>query len=871
MKSNNNSNCREILTRGFASMSRASLVASVLVTSSVYTAEAKKKGLTAPSDYTKEYNEKALNKPWTLGATGASGHLIRNNGRQILVSSVDKDSPADGVLLDQDVILGVNGLPEAFGCKDGKFTMDAHRALALALEEVEKKNTSNTLSLKVWRPKTKVMTVKKKPNFSKSKKIEKRVVLKPIKAEILNVKLNLAAYGTFSKTSPWKCEKTEALVAKMAENISKRGFVDAEGRADGRIDRVMDALGLLATGDDKYLPQLKEYAHTFIASGIMLDISKLGTPDAHKHKMKTWNAAFNSIFLAEYYLRTKDAKVFPAIESYAFFLGKGVSGVGTWSHGVAQVQDNGMYGPPTAYGAMNQATALCGISLVLAQKCGVKDLYVDRAVNLSLEYFEYYVDRGCLPYGDHSPMKKHDANGRMSITAIFADLAGNKKLADYFTRMSVASHTNREGGHATDIFSWQWGALGAARGGPEAAAAFAKSTRYFSELSRNDKGGSIYQPMLSGDNMKTGVWSTAGSFLMQHCLPRKAIYITGNGGATVTPIMGEELEEILNYERFKPKELNHKQLMDALGSYSVKVREQAASELGLRDKDIKDELLFLLKSENRYATYGACQALRYNGTSSPKVLEALISIAESHEDWVLRYFALDAFHHKYKNKYAGGRTLGSLPKSFGSRLLKIAATKDAVNDPRLKLPEMVSRFLFGKSGMYPKEAVNQVDLDALVPALTSLFQNPNGGTRTNASQALPYIDEELMEPLWGVLYDAMTNPAPSGVMVGGGINANGNVAMARHHIKEGLPLAIWFVWDKKGWGNHSRKKSLPGIAPYGALLKPSIKRFDGTDYLKWSDVKKGIALIEKTPAPELRSIKKQIDEFQKAKKNSVVH
>jgi hypothetical protein len=873
MKMNNNSNCRKISARSFAVMGRATIAATVLMTSCICTAGAKKVP-TGPIDFRKGFDEKNLSKPWTLGAIGARGHFTKRNARQILVASIEKDSPADGVLLDQDVILGVNDLPEAFGSKEGKFTMDAHRALALALEEVEKKNTSNTLSLTVWRPKTKVMTVKEKPNFRKSNMIDKRVVLQPVKAEILNVTLKLPAYGTFSKSSPWKCEKADALVHKMAERISERGFFRASGRSgtgaltkpEQRIDRVMDAIGLLATGDDKYLPQIKKYAHSFVGKGASLDIDKTGAG------IGAWAGAFNAIFLAEYYLRTKDAEVLPAVKGYALYLAKGVSGVGTWSHGVAAVHENGMYGPPCAYGAMNQATALCAMSLVLAQKCGIKDPYVDRAVNLSLDYFNYYVDKGCLPYGDHAPVIRHDANGRMSITALFADLAGNKKLADYYTRMTVASHTQREGGHATDIFSWQWGALGAARGGPEAAAAFSASTRYFSELSRNDKGGATYQPMLSGDNMKTGMWSTAGSFLMQHCLPRKATYLTGKGGSCVTPIIGQDLKTLLEYDKFNPKGLSVDQLIDALGSFSVKVREQAASELGLRGEDVKDKLLLLLKSDNRYARYGACQALRYNGQSSPIVFETLISNAETHKDWTLRYFALNAFTHKDKHKYGGERALGKLPVSYGPRLLKMAAVKDAENDPREKIPGLVSRLLFDKGAIYSGKGIVKVNSGLLTPAVAALLQNPNGGTRSTGALPLLTLEEENMEPLWGVLYDAMTNPAPSGVMFGGGVNWRGNAVMAKYHIKEGLPLAIWYTFEKKGWGDHSRKKALPSIAPYGAHLKPHMKVLytSKRNYSSWRDVKKGIALIEKTPAPKLRSIQKQIDEYRDSKKNSLV-
>ena len=72
---------------------------------------------------------------WTLGATGARGWVWsryvaggseNTDARQILITEVAKSSPADGVLQNGDVIVGING--QAF---DG----NARILFAKALEE----------------------------------------------------------------------------------------------------------------------------------------------------------------------------------------------------------------------------------------------------------------------------------------------------------------------------------------------------------------------------------------------------------------------------------------------------------------------------------------------------------------------------------------------------------------------------------------------------------------------------------------------------------------------------------------------------------------------------------------------------------------
>lgn len=66
-------------------------------------------------DFTKgDSIPEGANHHWNLGATGLRGwmfsdKLVTSDARQISITKVDKGSPADGVLVVGDVILGVNG------------------------------------------------------------------------------------------------------------------------------------------------------------------------------------------------------------------------------------------------------------------------------------------------------------------------------------------------------------------------------------------------------------------------------------------------------------------------------------------------------------------------------------------------------------------------------------------------------------------------------------------------------------------------------------------------------------------------------------------------------------------------------------------
>jgi S1-C subfamily serine protease len=83
---------------------------------------------------------------YNLGSTGLRGWIFLQPAshfdglqgrttapsRQILVTHVGKNSPADGVVKVNDVILGVGGKP---------FTDDARKGIAVAIQEAEKEDS----------------------------------------------------------------------------------------------------------------------------------------------------------------------------------------------------------------------------------------------------------------------------------------------------------------------------------------------------------------------------------------------------------------------------------------------------------------------------------------------------------------------------------------------------------------------------------------------------------------------------------------------------------------------------------------------------------------------------------------------------------
>jgi len=890
------------------------------------TAQAGSKNEEVEPDYTKgevllgKGGKKDHNNYWVLGPIGAVGNIwatgkLTADTRTIQIRHINKGTPAEGVLRGSDVILGVVSpriVPDEHlqvdaqcrrpGCKGkrgscGHFAWDVRKALATAITEAEKTKNGGKLVLNIWRPETDVVECPLADSLGKplkgrvlaaakkrGEKNYKHVVKEPLTGKNMSVTITLPVKGTYSATSPWECKKTETIIDAACQSILKRGLFNTNnniGRKNPNSGPAayLDALGLLATGEEKYLPVIREYARVLASGCEGLDIMGDG------NGVSSWNGGYKNIFLCEYYLATKDEKVLPGITALSTYLAMGQSGVGTWSHGMSYVKMNGLYGPAGAYGAMNQCSITCGMSLLLAQKF-IKEKEIDDAVKRSLKFLRWYIDKGTIPYGDHNPNPNHDNNGRNSQATVFFDLAGDKEAANFFTRMTLASDKTREGGHTGHFFARQWGALGAARGGAAAAQAFAKNMRWYTELERRFDGSSFFQVQLHTNERAYIGWSTTGQRLMQHCLPRKKLYITGKGGSSIDAITGKELEAALAAGRFAPEEHSVKELLEALGSWSPTVRRMAGKELGKRDEDVVNQLIAMLKSPNRYARYGGCQGLLYAGRQSEAAVDALVKTLLNEKDLTLRYNAVRALRYRgiTVNKKRVPKAnwnfngLGPTVKKATSALLKLAATYEPELDPYRKLHNEIALVLFYSGHVQDFRGIfrdgkgsETLDRPLLIAAIKSILMNPNGAARSEVSVVFDNLSKQDLEQLWGDIYYATKNKAPSGVMFAGGARINGVKIMGENHIKEGLEAGVEFVIREQTWGNFNRKRlGFSTLVPYGKALKPYYPELEAV-IDTWAKhrkkdrqqiSKKFAEMLEKAKkidAPELISIKRQIE------------
>ncbi|MHC4250624.1 MAG: DUF6288 domain-containing protein [Planctomycetota bacterium] len=771
----------------------------------------------AVPDYTKgdKPDSKLVRCMWALGPTGAYGHIHRSNARQILIDQTTEGSPADGVLQKDDVILGIVSPKAGQDTGGGKFTLEARHSMAIAIEEAEKKANRGKLVLNIWR-----------------------------KGKVMPVTLTLKVLGSYSPTAPWDCEKTDALIEQLSQVIMKRGlFQERRGKVShrGGIDTKLDALGLLATGEAKYMPELRKYARAVAKGCEHLDIMSEG------NGISSWNGGYTNLLLTEYYLATRDEEVMPGIKALSTYMAMGRSGVGTYSHGMSYIKMNGLFGPPSAYGAMNQCSITCIMSLALAQKCGLKTKEIDDAVRIGTGFLRWYVDKGTIPYGDHTPAYKHDNNGRNSQAAVLFDLVGDKAAAEYFTRSAVASWQQREAGHTGHYFGWQWGALGAGRGGPKAAHSFMRNTRWYTEMERRTDGDCRYQPQLS-DPGRYPNWSTAGQRLMQYCLPRKKIYISGKGGSSFPTMTAADVKESedagwfqdrASYTKERVAKMSVKQLLAALSSWSLVVRGEAAKELGTRDEDVSRQLIAMLDSPNRYARYGACVALRYAGRKSEKAVDVLIRRIENDRDMTFRYFALEGLTLLRSRSVQNG--LGSVPRKAVPALLKLAAAHDPEQDATRKITRLIAEVLFygGRTqpftGFFPNgKGIETVDKALLIPALKAMLVNPNGAARSQASSTFQYLTKEDLEQLWGDIYYAAKNQAPSGVMFAFGGRKNSVCLLADHRFEEAKPLA-YGILTQGGWGKFARvPAAFDALSNYGTAVEEYMPQIEK----EWKDYQK---------------------------------
>jgi len=217
---------------------------------------------TEPQLFGMRPNPNAESEMGPIGATGIEARIYP--GVRVTVENIQPNTPAVGKFNKGDVVLGINGAK-----LEGKNPLVV---LGSALTEAEATDG--------------ILTFDIKPGKGDASK---------------QVTLTIPVLGAYSKTFPLNCAKSKTIIRRAADFYSGKDRLKGHGFMNG-----LACLFLLSTGDDLYVPRVKEYFSQFLKpDGGITGIGAM-----------TWDNGYNGIACAEYYLRTGDRSVLPILQHY---------------------------------------------------------------------------------------------------------------------------------------------------------------------------------------------------------------------------------------------------------------------------------------------------------------------------------------------------------------------------------------------------------------------------------------------------------------------------------------------------------------------------------------------------------------------------
>ncbi len=719
-------------------------------------------------DFTKgEAIPDKANHDWNLGATGARGwmfcdKMVTTDARQISITKVDAGSPADGILAVGDVVLGVGGKA---------FSYDPRTEFGKALSAAESEAGAGKLALTRWRAgKTDEVVVK------------------------------LQVLGTFSATAPFDCPKSKRIFEQGIKALAVRMATPDYAKKQNAITRPLNALALLASGDAAHLPLVKreaQWAADYSANGY-----------------NTWYYGYVIMLLSEYIMATGDDSVMPGLRRLTLEAAKGQSAVGSWGHKFA-LPDGRLSG----YGMMNAPGVPLTISLVLARDAGVKDAEVAKAIELSARLMRFYIGKGAVPYGDHSPWTEtHEDNGKCGMAAVLFQRLGEAKGAEYFTRMAVASHgAERDCGHTGNYFNMAWSLPAIGQAGPHATGAWMREFGgWYHDFARRWDGAFVHQGPPEPRNDSFGNWDATGAYLLGYALPLKKITLTGKQRGVTPQLTAAAAQSLIldgrgwnNKDRNSAYDaLSEEELLVRLGSWSPTVRERAAAGLERRKSKAIPALLKMLESPSLDARYGACLGLASLRGAAAEAVPALQKNLR-HEDLWLRVQAAEALAD------IGKPAMVAVPE-----LLVRLAIGPSAQDPRGMEQRYLCSVLFGK---LLKRSLDGVDRELLRKAVAAGLRNQDGRARSEISSIYNLLTYEDIKPLLPYVLEAVNTPSPSGEMFADGIRVEGLRLLAKHRIAEGIAACVKYAREQNPWNSQERTPEIMKVLlTYGAHTKAAI-------------------------------------------------
>ncbi len=749
---------------------------------------------------------------WTLGATGARGWMYSNafdttEARQVAITKVEQGSPCAGVFAVGDVILGVSGKA---------FSYDPRQEIGQALVAAEAGN--GKISFSRWR-----------------------------KGSTEEVVVSLPVLGKYSLTAPYDCPKSAKILQLGCAALSQRMSDANYAKNINPIARAVNALALLASGDNAYLPLVRR--EVAWAADFTID------------SMATWYYGYTIMLVAEYQMATGDTSFSAGMRRMALEAAKGQSTVGSWGHKFAQ-PDGRLFG----YGMMNAPGVPLTSSLVLARMAGLNHPAIDLAIERSTMLLHFYIGKGAIPYGDHKPWTQtHEDNGKSGMAAYLFHLLNEAKGVEFFSRMAVASHgAERDCGHSGNYTNFLWAMPAVALAGPEATGAWMKEFGAWNfDLARRWDGTFVHQGQPQAKNDSYGKWDATGSFLLAYAMPAKRIYLTGKKKPIVPFVNAAQAESLIADGRGWSNRLRHRsyeslsqtQLLESLGSWSPSVRERAALALSKQKTEppIKD-LVKMLVAPAPSAQYGACLALGMLGSRAASAVPPLMKSIDDPDMW-LRVQAAEAL-----------AAIGQPAMPALAALLKRLARPASPEDPRAMEQRFLCSVVFTK--MLKKSLAN-VDEKLLQEAIIAALKNQDGRARGEIGTIFEKLSYEQIKPLLPAIHQAIVTPAPSGEMFASNIRLAGCELLAKHRFVEGMSLCLQVI-EIENWGKKDRiPRVLKSLKLYGGSAKPILPELRNLhkNLLAHSeaaslkpfteDLEKMIAAIESSPAEgELRNLKR---------------
>jgi hypothetical protein len=233
-------------------------------------------------------------------------------------------------------------------------------------------------------------------------------------------------------------------------------------------------------------------------------------------------------------------------------------------------------------------------------------------------------------------------------------------------------------------------------------------------------------------------------------------------------------------------------------------------ELARRESDPTAELVEMLNTSDLYSRLGACQALILLKDRGAPAVPSLKQTLNADNLW-LRIKAAEAL-----------ASIGDAAMSTVPELLTMLAREAPESDPRGMQQRYLCFALFDQRNGMLGRSLRGVDRGALYHAVRAGLGNEDGRARGTLGSVYKNLSYREIEPLLPAVYQAVIEPAPSGIMFADGIRLSGLEILAQHRIEEGLALSISLI-DPDRWGLANRvKRCLATLRLYGGAAKPTI-------------------------------------------------